>query len=287
MIVIKILNSISARMKMLLTGVLFICISGIVPYFSQAQTDIYSLENSRRFAHFLYQKGEYREAAAEFERVVFLAPEDSVSKFFLIASYRKSAHSPSTGLLRYKEIYGQEGQVYPALRKEVALLHAEEGNYIGMQRYLMSFPDVTASDSVLLISSLLYQSKYAEALNYVSGNPHGELYALVQRSNALPYKSPELAVAMSAIIPGTGKIYAGHWKDGLFSLLFTGMSAWQSYRAFHQDGVKSVYGWFYGGVSLGFYLGNLYGSYKAVSKYNHQLDHEIKHDLEQFLLRMD
>lgn len=254
---------------------------------SFAQTDVYNLENSRRFAHYLYSKKDFRQAAAEFERVVFLAPEDSVARYYLIASYRRSGHAPQTGLMRYRELFGGGADVNADLRKEVALLFAADGNYAGMQRYLQDVKGFTPSDSLLLISSLIFQSKYEDALLFTSDYPQGDLYSIVKRSSSLPYKNPNLALAMSVVIPGTGKIYAGQWKDGLFSLLFTGMSAWQSYRAFHKEGVKSAFGWFYGGVSLGFYLGNLYGSYKAVSKYNHQLDHAIKHELENYLYRLD
>jgi hypothetical protein len=252
-----------------------------------AQGNLFDADNSRRFAHYLYNSGDFKQAAAEFERVVFLAPEDSVSRYFLVASYRQSAQSPDIGLRRFQELFAGDASHQADLRREVALLYASGGNYAGMQQFLEKTPVFTTSDSLLLISSFIFQEKYSEALLFSEHNQQSDLHSLVIRSSSLPYKDPNLAVAMSVIIPGSGKIYAGQWKDGLFSLLFTGMSAWQSYRAFHKEGIKSAYGWFYGGVSLGFYLGNLYGSYKAVSKHNNQLQHEINHELDGYLRKLD
>ena len=85
---------------------------------------------------------------------------------------------------------------------------------------------------------------------------------------------------MSMLIPGTGKMYAGYWKDGLVSLLMTSMMAWQAYRGFDQRGIKSGYGWVYTGLATGFYIGNLYGTVKAVRKFNTHFKHQTIHKIE-------
>jgi len=135
---------------------------------------------------------------------------------------------------------------------------------------------------------LLLQERYDLAGQFLGDNTaYPELKSYVLQASRLPLKSPALALGMSVFVPGSGKIYAGQWKDGLFSLLFTGLSAWQAYRGFHKDGVSSFYGWLYSGISLGFYAGNLYGSYKAVSRYNYQLKHEVSHGVQDMLNQLD
>jgi hypothetical protein len=79
-------------------------------------------------------------------------------------------------------------------------------------------------------------------------------------------------------------MYSGYWKDGFFSLLFTGMSAWQSYRGFKQKGTSSFYGWFMAGTSFSFYIGNLYGSVKAANRRNHEFNHMIYNDFEKVFI---
>jgi hypothetical protein len=76
---------------------------------------------------------------------------------------------------------------------------------------------------------------------------------------------------MSTFIPGSGKIYTKNWQDGLIALLFVASNAWQAYRGFSKDGVKSTYGWVFGSIGAGFWLGNIYGSYKSAQKFNKQI----------------
>jgi TM2 domain-containing membrane protein YozV len=81
-----------------------------------------------------------------------------------------------------------------------------------------------------------------------------------------------LAGTLSAIIPGTGRIYAGRLTDGLYSLLVIGTTGWQAYEGFQDDGVRSTRGWIYGAVCGFFYLGNVYGSVVAVKIHNDRLE---------------
>jgi hypothetical protein len=57
--------------------------------FAQGQ-DLFNLENSKKFADYLYGSGEYNLAAEEYERIVFLDSSDSESKLNLIRSYRNN-----------------------------------------------------------------------------------------------------------------------------------------------------------------------------------------------------
>jgi len=81
-------------------------------------------------------------------------------------------------------------------------------------------------------------------------------------------KSKTLAGLMSAIVPSSGRFYARDYKDAIFSLVFIGGTAFQSYKRFNKSGINSAGGWIYGGISFGFYLGNIWGSVKAADRYN-------------------
>jgi len=66
----------------------------------------------------------------------------------------------------------------------------------------------------------------------------------------------------------------------LMSLLFIGVNAWQSYRGFSNDGIKSVRGWAFGVIASGFYTANLLGSWKSAILYNEKKQEQIRHETE-------
>jgi hypothetical protein len=82
----------------------------------------------------------------------------------------------------------------------------------------------------------------------------------LNRYDALPHKSPLLAGALSAVIPGLGRVYIGRWQDGLVSFLLVGLSAVLSAQGFYEEGSHSVRGWIVGTTGALLYVGNVYGS---------------------------
>lgn len=106
---------------------------------------------------------------------------------------------------------------------------------------------------------------------------------LSKQAKAFKPKKPWVAVMMSAILPGSGKFYTGNYKDGIFSLLVVGGSAFQAYRGFNKDGVSSTSGWIFAGLTTGFYAGNVYGSAKSAQVYNQNFWLEIEKDAEDII----
>lgn len=267
--------------------ILFLMFSLLSAAVSFAQTDLYTVENSLKFGDYLYASKNFKSAAAEFERVIFMNPSDEMTRIKLLSSYRRAGQF-DLGIKRYHDLYPNGKADNSLLNKEVALMYVYNNQFVDFDNFRIENQLPPKLDTTLLIGMLLLQERYELAGQVLTGNDsYPELTSIVLQANQLPLKSPILALSMSALVPGSGKIYAGQWKDGLFSLLFTGLSAWQAYRGFHKDGVSSFYGWLYSGVSLGFYAGNLYGSYKAVSRYNYQQKHEISHGVQDLLYQLD
>jgi TM2 domain-containing membrane protein YozV len=98
-----------------------------------------------------------------------------------------------------------------------------------------------------------------------------------------PHKKPWLAALMSALVPGTGKMYSGYWGDGIISLLFTASSSFFTYRAFNKYGPDKVYPWIAGGLAVSYYAGNIYGGHKAAVRHNNNIEHGFIHQTEQVL----
>ncbi len=78
------------------------------------------------------------------------------------------------------------------------------------------------------------------------------------------FKSPFLAGVMSAIVPGSGKIYAGKTGEGIAAMIATtgfGLITWENYRKLGIDHVKTI---FFGCIFAANYASNIYGSVISV-----------------------
>jgi outer membrane protein assembly factor BamD (BamD/ComL family)/TM2 domain-containing membrane protein YozV len=92
-----------------------------------------------------------------------------------------------------------------------------------------------------------------------------ETIALLDRDRELPQKSPLVAGAMSALIPGSGHIYAGHYGDGITAFFLNGLFIAGTVVAIRQENY-AVAG-IVGVIGLPFYIGNIYGAANAATKY--------------------
>ena len=90
-------------------------------------------------------------------------------------------------------------------------------------------------------------------------------------------KSPTLAATMSAILPGSGQIYAGRNKDGLMSFLVNGLFIAGTVAAINNENYALAA--IVGGVGLPFYIGNIYGGANAAKKWNLSLSKQLRDDL--------
>ena len=85
-------------------------------------------------------------------------------------------------------------------------------------------------------------------------------------------KSPFLAGAMSAVIPGSGKIYAGDLRSGVSTLLIVGAIGAMMAESAHRYGWKDWRTISLTSVFGVFYIGNIYGSAVSVSLVKNTLE---------------
>ncbi|MEL6843170.1 MAG: hypothetical protein AAFP02_08140, partial [Bacteroidota bacterium] len=67
-------------------------------------------------------------------------------------------------------------------------------------------------------------------------------------------------------------------KDGIIALLTVGSFAYTAWRTYNRSGFESPLFWIYGGIALGFYGGNLYGSWQSALRYNERQAQSLIHD---------
>ncbi len=258
-----------------------------------AQNDIYSLQNSKSYADFLYRSMDYPNAAAEYERIVFLDTTDFVAKLRLIKSYNKIG---DFSFARYKinNLFPKTEKMPVDIARQYSIVLIRQNELDSARAFLLHYPAFHKNDKALFSLSIELFAQNWEEARRISEQSQSiddlsflQLSAIAKQTKDIKYKSPLLSSGMSMLVPGLGKVYSGYWKDGLFSLLFTGIAVWQSYRGFDKQGINSAYGWIYGGIALGFYSGNIYGSYKAANKYNETINHSIYHQLEEVYNNID
>ncbi|MFN8346486.1 MAG: hypothetical protein U0X91_15895 [Spirosomataceae bacterium] len=117
------------------------------------------------------------------------------------------------------------------------------------------------------------------ALNQEEENLN-QSYLLIQQHKR---KSPLLAGVMSAVVPGSGKIYAGKTGQGLITFIQNLALGLQAYEAFRRDGWKSPRFLVYGGLFTFFYVGNIWGSSLSIHVRKQEFNDKVN---EQILFNM-
>lgn len=251
---------------------------------SSIAQDLFSDSSTHKYANHLYNNYEFAMAEPEYQRLFFSDPSDSVAlnRYFL-CNYRLQDYSKN---MRIYEKYIQTASLqFP----EINEIYLRSLILTNDERIETLLPQIeTPQTNYNILSYYMINGKWESANELIKDNApcsKSILYQPILETQAsYNYKKTSTAIALSTVIPGAGKAYAGYWKDALFSFVFVSLSAWQSYRGFDQKGVNSLYGWLYGGMGLGFYIGNIYGSAKAVNKHNYELDHHLQHQAEDIFI---
>lgn len=254
--------------------------------FNSHAQDIYDYQNSRKYANYLLRTNQYDLATSEYERILFFRPQNDTIKQVLLKSYRLSGNT-NGGLQRMATLYVKPELAFSGSAIEYTRLLLDNQLYDNAKQYLQLNQTLAARDKkILSIQTELFSKNY-QAASALLSDMQDDQSILIREYNIITQeglnfkrKSPGLALMFSAVIPGSGKVYARDWKDGLFSFIMIGGLAWQAYRGFNKDGVESAYGWVFGGIGFGFYVGNLYGSFKSAQRYNHVHEHDLERRIE-------
>lgn len=109
------------------------------------------------------------------------------------------------------------------------------------------------------------------------------LHALRQSIAGHKNKSPLLAGALSAVLPGLGKVYAGSYGEGAAAFLLTGSLIAVTAENWLREGPANWKTIVSGLLSAVFYAGNIYGSAISVKvandDFNQQHDVQILYDI--------
>ncbi len=272
---------------LILISQLFLC--GV----NQGQVDYFSPEKVYEFAEYLYQDGDYLRAAGEFQRFLLLAgtTAGSDSTLFRIGMCYRLGQRPRRAIDYFQRIGEEDPQsnLKDHASYQIAYSYFQMGqHHQSIQQINKSCPQLAGCGGKLgnlLVVNYLHLKRWKEAHDISSsmmksdGSSSDSLATALNRltleGTRLPYKSQALAGMMSSLVPGSGKMYAHRFKDGLYSMIVIGLTGWQAYDGFSKDGRRSARGWIYGTLSGVFYLGNIYGSVVAVKIYNQRMEDDF------------
>ncbi len=205
-----------------------------------------------------YLGEEYESAARAFDTLATTWPNSGYSEpalFFAgLGRWKKKDYAGAAELF---DVLIRRGPSSPYASRALAalsLLNLDRGDAAAaardLERFLVLFPDHPD------------EARVREALT------------LLGDFEKLPTKSELLAGILSALLPGSGYVYAGQYGDGLTAFLLNGLFIAGTVTAAQS-------GWYpasalSGGIGMPFYVGNIYGSMNAVKKYNNGIRREMR-----------
>jgi putative component of membrane protein insertase Oxa1/YidC/SpoIIIJ protein YidD len=258
--------------------------------------DASGVRSVRLFADHLAHEGDWLRAATEYRRCLFEMrdPASSDTLLLLIAGCLRRGGEPDRAASVLLEVLddGRDEGLDRIAAREIALTYYASGRHGDGASFLdglrVARPALfveCGGDHLLGIGSLL-EGEWAEAREHFASRPPGNewpdsnvvrsLDRIGEEGTGLDRKNPILAASFSLVVPGTGKAYAGRYRDGLYSLATVGIMLWQAIEGFSDDGTDSGRGWIYGGLSAAFYFGNVYGSAMAAKQHNETSEGELK-----------
>ncbi|QSE95994.1 TM2 domain-containing protein [Fulvivirga lutea] len=142
----------------------------------------------------------------------------------------------------------------------INLRKLELGGIYLLQRDLKSFNDISTS----------YQGNY-----YQTSSQEKSLMLIGEDLSQRKEKSPFVAGLMSAIIPGSGRMYAGKTGMGIATLLTTAILGLQTWEGYDKDGIDSPRFIIFGSLFSLAYVGNIWGSVFTVKISNNDFNKAV------------
>lgn len=264
-----------------------ICVVGQEKIVPVLPAEYFSPLSVLSFAEWLYHADkDFRRAGDEYSRYLFMVDHPTDSIQFRLAMSRKRDGDLTKAVPLFEVVPAQSEW------RDRARFHSAHTMFL-----LGDYPNASAMASELFqregsdqgpracelaALSLLMQMKWDSAMKVAEVAMRRkdlllfrEYALLAQLGKELPKKDPVTAGFLSTLVPGVGRMYSGEWEDGIFSLIYVGVTAWLGFDGFQADGVRSVKGWLFGSLAGIFYAGNIHGSVMSARRMNARIENEF------------
>jgi tetratricopeptide (TPR) repeat protein len=239
------------------------------------------------FAKGLYDSRNYYEAHLEFKRLLSYYPSSSLAKessFMIGMSYLKAGKNmeAADAFNTYISNFPKDEKAKEAL-VNIAKSYYKSGRFLAGVNKLSDIKSQAGDERLSDLSDYLMGWGYlgdhlfdeSSSVFYYIGTREGEykdnagwLASEIKSAQPLPSKSPALAGIMSALIPGSGQVYAERYYDGLVSFVLNAAFLYLAVEGYN-SGNNST-GLFFSVIELGWYSGNIYSAVRSAHKYNEE-----------------
>jgi tetratricopeptide (TPR) repeat protein len=241
------------------------------------------------------EESEFYRAITEYKKFLILFPESDQGDYAVLkiglAYYHGEEYEASVrNLENLREKY-QESRYIPESMYFEGLgywkLKKYENAKTSLDGISKSYPDSIYAPKALIASTMLdldqdhldnSMQDMEKLIHAYPDHPASiqamETIVLLDQYRNLPIKSEILAGVMSAIVPGSGYVYAEHYGDGITAFLINALAVAGTITAVGNENyaVAAIVG----GIGLPFYFGNIYGSANAVKKWNLAARNELR-----------
>jgi len=284
------------KLPLKLLSVLFFVFSPLLGFSYASENGVLlTAEVQLRIADAFMDEGEYYRAITEYKKFLIIFPQSEKGDYAIfkigMSYYHGEEYESSTrALAALREKYPESSYAAQA--------HYFEGlGYWKLKQYqtaktamaalAASYPDSEYAPLALVAGSMLALDQENVSVSrhgleqlgstypdYPGSKKAKEALGLLDQYENLPRKSEALAGIMSAVLPGTGYIYAEHYGDGITAFLINALAIAGAVTAVYHENY-AVAG-IVGGIGLPFYLGNIYGSANAAKKWNLAVRRELR-----------
>jgi hypothetical protein len=252
---------------------------------AQTNSVLFSREQRIAFAKWLESQGKWPDAGLEWKTIYTEnGPDTAFLHYIKCLRFQYAYDSAYRAIFSIRDKDSMFGVEYE--KNRILSGNLDDSDAIGL-----------ADASRLRFLSLLIQGKTALAKKYADTckapwrlHPDKDMLKLLKELRSYHPAKRGWATAMSAVIPGSGKLYAGHTMDGISAFGAVLGNAFMSARSFYQKGIRSFWGWFFGTLAAGYYAGNIYGTNVAVKRdairFTQKLSEDARQYTHTFFIRM-
>ena len=244
--------------------------------------NLYSAENRRLFADYLYCQKDYLRAINEYEEIPGLVSNDTI-RYKIGLAYLKMGKYDSASV-NFSQI-GVNSYFIHEAKTEFFKSQFLLGNYDTLNQTTDNYIPVKQLNAFSYLLDNRNLPTKDILLSPFEGNNKMSVSDFYDRKSNPPYKSELTAVILSTIIPGAGKIYTSEYSDGIIAFLVTSLMGYISYTDFKAD--HKFREWLFAGLTAFFYGGNIYGSAASAQIYNAQVNFRLDSDMKLFLEEKD
>lgn len=238
-------------------------------------------ENRKLFADYLYCQQDYLRAAEEYEALSKMNLSDTI--LYKIGKSYSIIGNTDKALNYFSSIQSNSSLLKNVLLEKARIFYLTE-DFISLDKLVNDIDGSSIELKKIQIAFYLKTNLLDSVHNDLFKNDDNDMSTLknfFERRKNPAYKSETVAGILSALIPGSGKIYAENYGDGITAFILTGLFSYLAYDNFKHSHQFRAY--LFSGLAAGFYFGNIYGSVASAQIFNARVDFNFLNDLSEFL----